>query len=184
MFRQHKQVIRMDPQILVVLVAIGTSSNTHHNIGISQEHDKVQLVLKHLVQMRSPTDHTSPQAIQHMHQYRPTPVNFRTKIRPTQNTVLATARRIDIRITDIGTKHIQVIQCSQQKCNTDTATQHNTGIRRPATKRNRLVEFFIMAAEAEDNSSFMADHVVLSIMAGFLFQAVIVAALSMERLCA
>jgi hypothetical protein len=41
-----------------------------------------------------------------------------------------------------------------------------------------------MAAEEEDNGSFMADHVVLSIMAGFLFQAAIVAALSLERLCA
>jgi hypothetical protein len=41
-----------------------------------------------------------------------------------------------------------------------------------------------MAAGAEDNGSFMADHVVLSIMAGFLFQAAIVAAESLERLCA
>jgi hypothetical protein len=41
-----------------------------------------------------------------------------------------------------------------------------------------------MSAGEEGNSSFMADHVVLSIVAGFLFQAAIVAALSLERLCA
>jgi hypothetical protein len=41
-----------------------------------------------------------------------------------------------------------------------------------------------MAAKAEDNGSFMADHVVLSRMAGFLLQAAIVAAESLDRLCA